>query len=256
MPWRSRAQARRCRSRISRRVRPPSPRRPPRPLARSPRRRVLRRRCPRNPRLRVRSLRPGPRNVRCRRRSSVRRHPRRRRPPWPSNVRPHLRPSRPPRPHSARNGLLADVPPWEDDQVPYGDMDAPMPEDELLNAPAGLARSAQPHPTGAPRPAARPQAAPVAAQRPAPPQVGMPQPQACAAPRGLRAACCAFLGPAGSCAAPSGVRGPAGAFLRGRSANPRRAAGRAAGGLRRRRDVRRSQGIAHIRARARYNAMV
>ena len=87
---------------------------------------------------------------------------------------------------------------------------------------------------------------------------------ACAAPRGLRAACCAFLGPAGSCAALCGgtaacrrsLRGPAGAFLRGRSANPRRAAGRAAGGLRRRRDVRRSQGIAHIRARARYNAMV
>ena len=71
----------------------------------------------------------------------------------------------------------ADVPPWEDDQVPYGDMDAPMPEDELLNAPAGPARSAQPHPAGAPRPAARPQAAPVATQRPAPPQVGMPQPQ-------------------------------------------------------------------------------
>ena len=71
----------------------------------------------------------------------------------------------------------ADVPPWEDDQVPYGDMDAPMPEDELLNAPAGPARSAQPHPVGAPRPAARPQAAPVATQRPAPPQVGMPQPQ-------------------------------------------------------------------------------
>ena len=76
----------------------------------------------------------------------------------------------------------ADVPPWEDDQVPYGDMDAPMPEDELLNAPAGPARSAQPHPAGAPRPAARPQAAPVTAQRPAPPQVGMPQPQAAQRP--------------------------------------------------------------------------
>lgn len=75
----------------------------------------------------------------------------------------------------------ADVPPW-DDQVPYGDMDAPMPEDELLNAPAGPARSAQPHPAGAPRPAARPQAAPVTAQRPAPPQVGMPQPQAAQRP--------------------------------------------------------------------------
>lgn len=80
----------------------------------------------------------------------------------------------------------ADVPPWEDDQVPYGDMDAPMPEDELLNAPAGPARSAQPHPAGAPRPATRPQTAPVTAQRPAPPQVGMPQPQA--APRPVASA--------------------------------------------------------------------
>ena len=86
-------------------------------------------------------------------------------------------PAAPQRPQRA----AADVPPWEDDQVPYGDMDAPMPEDELLNAPAGPARSAQPHPAGAPRPAARSQAAPVASQRPVPPQAGMPQPQA--APR-------------------------------------------------------------------------
>ena len=86
-------------------------------------------------------------------------------------------PAAPQRPQRA----AADVPPWEDDQVPYGDMDAPMPEDELLNAPAGPARSAQPHPAGAPRPAARSQAAPVASKRPAPPQAGMPQPQA--APR-------------------------------------------------------------------------
>lgn len=87
-------------------------------------------------------------------------------------------PAAPQRPQRA----AADVPPWEDDQVPYGDMDAPMPEDELLNAPAGPARSAQPHPAGASRPAARPQAAPVTAQRPAPPQVGMPQPQAAQRP--------------------------------------------------------------------------
>ena len=87
-------------------------------------------------------------------------------------------PAAPQRPQRA----AADVPPWEDDQVPYGDMDAPMPEDELLNAPADPARSAQPHPAGAPRPAARPQAAPVTAQRPAPPQVGMPQPQAAQRP--------------------------------------------------------------------------
>ena len=91
-------------------------------------------------------------------------------------------PAAPQRPQRA----AADVPPWEDDQVPYGDMDAPMLEDELLNAPAGPARSSQPHPAGAPRPAARPQAAPVAAQRPAPPQVGMPQPQA--APRPVASA--------------------------------------------------------------------
>ena len=91
-------------------------------------------------------------------------------------------PAAPQRPQRA----AADVPPWEDDRVPYGDMDAPMPEDELLNAPAGPARSAQPHPAGAPRPAARPQAAPVTAQRPAPPQVGMPQPQA--APRPVASA--------------------------------------------------------------------
>lgn len=87
-------------------------------------------------------------------------------------------PAAPQRPQRA----AADVPPWEDDQVPYGDMDAPMPEDELLNALADPARSAQPHPAGAPRPAARPQAAPVTAQRPAPPQVGMPQPQAAQRP--------------------------------------------------------------------------
>ena len=91
-------------------------------------------------------------------------------------------PAAPQRPQRA----AADVPPWEDDQVPYGDMDAPMPEDELLNAPAGPARSSQPHPAGAPRPAARPQAAPVTAQRPAPSQVGMPQPQA--APRPVASA--------------------------------------------------------------------
>ena len=102
--------------------------------------------------------------------------------PQPAQARPAAQmpaqPAAPQRPQRA----AADVPPWEDDQVPYGDMDAPMPEDELLNAPAGPARSAQPHPAGAPRPAARPQAAPVTAQRPAPPQVGMPQPQAAQRP--------------------------------------------------------------------------
>ena len=101
------------------------------------------------------------------------------RPAAPAAAPPPAAPQRPQR-------AAADVPPWEDDQVPYGDMDAPMPEDELLNAPAGPARSSQPHPAGAPRPAARPQAASVTAQRPAPPQVGMPQPQA--APRPVASA--------------------------------------------------------------------
>ena len=96
------------------------------------------------------------------------------------------RPAAPPAAPQRLQRAAADVPPWEDDQVPYGDMDAPMPEDELLNAPASPARSSQPHPAGAPRPAARPQAAPVAAQRPAPPRVGMPQPQA--APRPVASA--------------------------------------------------------------------
>ena len=105
-------------------------------------------------------------------------------------------PAAPQRPQRA----AADVPPWEDDQVPYGDMDAPMPEDELLNAPAGPARSAQPHPAGAPRPAARPQAAPVAAQRPAPPRVGMPQPQAAQRPMASAQPAASFSAqPAPSC---------------------------------------------------------
>lgn len=106
------------------------------------------------------------------------------RPAAPASMAPQ-RPAGPAVPQRPQRAA-ADVPPWEDDQVPYGDMDAPMPEDELLNAPAGPARSAQPHPAGAPRPAARPQAAPVTAQRPAPPQVGMPQPQA--APRPVASA--------------------------------------------------------------------
>ena len=55
------------------------------------------------------------------------------------------------------------TPPWKDDQVPYGDFDAPMPEDELLNAPAGPVPRA-----AAPRPASRPQAG-ATTQRPAPP---------------------------------------------------------------------------------------
>lgn len=61
------------------------------------------------------------------------------------------------------------TPPWKDDQVPYGDFDAPMPEDELLNAPAGPVPRA-----AAPRPASRPQAG-ATTQRPAAPQAPAPE---------------------------------------------------------------------------------
>ena len=64
------------------------------------------------------------------------------------------------------------TPPWKDDQVPYGDLDAPMPEDELLNAPAGPVPRA-----AAPRPASRPQAG-ATTQRPAPPVAASVRPQA------------------------------------------------------------------------------
>ena len=64
------------------------------------------------------------------------------------------------------------MPPWKDDQVPYGDFDAPMPEDELLNAPAGPVPRA-----AAPRPASRPQAG-ATTQRPAPPTAAPVRPQA------------------------------------------------------------------------------
>ena len=64
------------------------------------------------------------------------------------------------------------TPPWKDDQVPYGDFDAPMPEDELLNAPAGPVPRA-----AAPRPASRLQAG-ATTQRPAPPVAASVRPQA------------------------------------------------------------------------------
>ena len=67
------------------------------------------------------------------------------------------------------------TPPWKDDQVPYGDFDAPMPEDELLNAPAGPVPRA-----AAPRPASRPQAG-ATTQRPAAPQAPAPAPRSQAA---------------------------------------------------------------------------
>ena len=66
------------------------------------------------------------------------------------------------------------TPPWKDDQVPYGDFDAPMPEDELLNAPAGPVPRA-----AAPRPASRPQAG-ATTRRPAPPVAASVRPQASA----------------------------------------------------------------------------
>lgn len=78
---------------------------------------------------------------------------------------PRLQAAQVPHPAAASRpqAPAADTPPWEDDQVPYGDFDAPTPEDELLNAPAG-----------APRPAAPRAQAPATMQRPAPPVAGMP----------------------------------------------------------------------------------
>ena len=79
-----------------------------------------------------------------------------------------------PRPQAAPVPAVT-TPPWKDDQVPYGDFDAPMPEDELLNAPAGPVPRA-----AAPRPASRPQAG-ATTQRPAAPQAPTPAPRSQAA---------------------------------------------------------------------------
>ena len=79
-----------------------------------------------------------------------------------------------PRPQAAPAPAVT-TPPWKDDQVPYGDFDAPMPEDELLNAPAGPVPRA-----AAPRPASRPQAG-ATTQRPAAPQAPAPEPRSQAA---------------------------------------------------------------------------
>ena len=79
-----------------------------------------------------------------------------------------------PRPQAAPAPAVT-TPPWKDDQVPYGDFDAPMPEDELLNAPAGPVPRA-----AAPRPASRPQAG-ATTQRPAAPQALAPEPRSQAA---------------------------------------------------------------------------
>ncbi|WP_417751637.1 DNA polymerase III subunit gamma/tau [Senegalimassilia faecalis] len=80
-----------------------------------------------------------------------------------------------PRPQAAPAPAVT-MPPWKDDQVPYGDFDAPTPEDELLNAPAGPVPRA-----AAPRPASRPQTR-ATTQRPAPPTAAPVRPQAPAQP--------------------------------------------------------------------------
>ena len=79
-----------------------------------------------------------------------------------------------PRPQAAPAPAVT-TPPWKDDQVPYGDFDAPMPEDELLNAPAGPVPRA-----AAPRPTSRPQSG-ATTQRPAAPQAPAPEPRSQAA---------------------------------------------------------------------------
>ena len=94
----------------------------------------------------------------------------------PAASRPQAAPVSQQRPMTPRPQVPAvTTPPWKDDQVPYGDFDAPMPEDELLNAPAGPVPRA-----GAPRPASRPQAG-ATTQRPAAPQAPAPAPRSQAA---------------------------------------------------------------------------
>lgn len=107
----------------------------------------------------------------------------------PADPRPQAAPA--PRPQAP----AVTTPPWKDDQVPYGDFDAPMPEDELLNAPAGpVPRADAPHPASRPqagattqRPAppvaasVRPQAPAQSASRPAAPQAPVPEPRSQAA---------------------------------------------------------------------------
>ena len=94
----------------------------------------------------------------------------------PAASRPQAAPVSQQRPMAPRPQAPAvTTPPWKDDQVPYGDFDAPMPEDELLNAPAGPVPRA-----AAPRPASRPQAG-ATTQRPAAPQAPAPAPRSQAA---------------------------------------------------------------------------
>ncbi|RXZ54112.1 DNA polymerase III subunit gamma/tau [Senegalimassilia faecalis] len=94
----------------------------------------------------------------------------------PAASRPQAAPVSQQRPMAPRSQAPAvTTPPWKDDQVPYGDFDAPMPEDELLNAPAGPVPRA-----AAPRPASRPQAG-ATTQRPAAPQAPAPAPRSQAA---------------------------------------------------------------------------
>ncbi len=75
------------------------------------------------------------------------------------------RPAQPATPASARPASSAsDVPPWEDEQVPYGDMDVPPSDEELMGAsfspaqPAASIAPRAPRPASAPAPAARPAA--------------------------------------------------------------------------------------------------
>lgn len=94
----------------------------------------------------------------------------------PAASRPQAAPVSQQRPMAPRPQVPAvTTPPWKDDQVPYGDFDAPMPEDELLNAPAGPVPRA-----AALRPASRPQTG-ATTQRPAAPQAPAPAPRSQAA---------------------------------------------------------------------------
>ena len=96
---------------------------------------------------------------------------------------PAARPVPAPSPVPARPvPVAADVPPWEDEQVPYGDMDVPPSEDELMGASFPQPRAqAAPHPAApqaqaAPRPvqAPLPESTPARAAAPSVPSASAP----------------------------------------------------------------------------------
>ncbi len=83
----------------------------------------------------------------------------------------------------------ADVPPWEDEQVPYGDMDVPPSEDELMGAAFPTSQAAAPRPAQAPRSEAAPARPSVPASASAPVPASAPSPASATGPAAAGAAC-------------------------------------------------------------------